>query len=103
MQLEDNLKIEEAEKVFSNILNNNTEEIENIKDIGFSKVVAGSDAEKYVLNSLDREYANQIKTSAYGQIKNFCQYRAHCVEVEREREYPQEFSISALFLDSSCI
>lgn len=82
--------------------NYTAEEIENIKDIGFSKVVAGSDAEKYVLNSLDREYANQIKTSAYGQIKNFCQYRAHCVEVEKERDYAQEFSISALFLDSSC-
>ena len=82
--------------------NYTAEELEYIKSSGFSVVQSGSDLEQYVLNSLDVGIANQIRTSAYGQIKNFCQYRAHCVEVEKEREYPEEFSVSASFLDSSC-
>lgn len=51
---------------------------------------------------LRNDIANRIKTRAYGQTKNFCQYRAHCVEVEKEEERDVTDSIVSTFLDSSC-
>lgn len=82
------------------------DELTKIKLYGFSSIddkTTGFNNTNIVVDySLPIELANQIKTSAYGQIKNFCQYRAHCVEVDRESEYPEDFSLSSLFLDSSC-
>lgn len=44
-----------------------------------------------------------ITTDFYGKIKNICQYRAHCVEVEKEENISDDSSITgSLFLDSSC-
>ncbi|MDR2777334.1 MAG: hypothetical protein LBB24_01015, partial [Rickettsiales bacterium] len=52
--------------------------------------------------NLTVEEANYLKSSAFGKVKNFCQYRAHCVEVEREEEYNDSYVVTSLFLDSSC-
>ena len=62
------------------------------------------DGEKNAIYSLDLndEIINRIKTSAYGQTKNFCQYRAHCVEVEKEEDRDTSSTITSTFLDSSC-
>lgn len=44
-----------------------------------------------------------ITTDFYGKIKNLCQYRAHCVEVEKEEILLDNSNIAgSLFLDSSC-
>lgn len=52
--------------------------------------------------NLSQYLVNNLKTSAYGQIKNFCQYRAHCVEVEEESLTEQREDSATLFMDSSC-
>lgn len=82
----------------------NHEVNEKVKTCGMEKVDAdfsGSTQRymRYDLNPLDVFY---FKSSAFGQVKNFCQYRAHCVEVEREQEYADNYMTGSLFLDSSC-
>lgn len=37
------------------------------------------------------------------KIKNFCQYRAHCVEVEKEQDIGETYQSMSMFMDSSCI
>ncbi|MBO4956625.1 MAG: type IV secretion system protein [Rickettsiales bacterium] len=77
--------------------NYTNEQLNYIRKQGFSNIDGN-----ITMYDLPYAYAERLKTSAYGQIKNFCQYRAHCVEVDKEAEYPEDFSITALFLDSSC-
>lgn len=73
------------------------DELNIIQNYGFAKT--GDEIFAY---NLDTDYAYQIRTSAFGKTKNFCQYKAHCVEVEEERDYYVESNMTSLFLDSSC-
>ena len=41
-------------------------------------------------------------SSASGNVKNFCQYRAHCVKVEAEDRSSQDDKFSSMFMDASC-
>ena len=46
---------------------------------------------------------SHTKTDFYGKIKNLCQYRAHCIEVEKEENLSDDSNITgSLFVDSSC-
>jgi type IV secretory pathway VirB6-like protein len=85
--------------------------ISNMKNYGYKKIDVADSlpgmfssgttvVERY---SINEGLAQQVKTSAYKQVKNFCQYRAHCVEVEAERESTYLYALnSSLFLDPSC-
>ncbi|GHU26188.1 hypothetical protein FACS1894152_0270 [Bacilli bacterium] len=76
--------------------------INNLRYRGFSTV---RDANKHdILQRHDLSLLDiqRLKSSAFGQTKNFCQYRAHCVEVDEEAEYEDLFNVASLFLDSSC-
>jgi hypothetical protein len=89
------------------------DKVMSMKSDGYKKINASANSnlggmvssdtviiERYSINT---SIAQQIKTSAYGQIKNFCQYRAHCTEVEAERESTYLYELnSAVFLDPSC-
>lgn len=77
-------------------------EIETIKDVGFELFDYGNNTSEIMPFMLDPKYESAIKTSAYGQIKNFCQYRAHCVEVEREETRNLDDYLNSTFMDSSC-
>ncbi|MDR1498728.1 MAG: hypothetical protein LBS34_00365, partial [Rickettsiales bacterium] len=73
--------------------------VSNIRDKGFVK----NEENVITQYNLNAYMISNIKTSAYGKIKNFCQYRAHCVEVDKENEYSYlVIYTSSLFLDSSC-
>ena len=82
-----------------NIIENASVVVESIKD-GYKPYndfnYSATEVYDVIPNSI-------IKTDYYGKIKNFCQYRAHCVEVEKEENFLDNSSISgSLFLDSSC-
>lgn len=75
----------------------------NLSDAGFYTISSFDDEVELVYPLvLNDETINKIKTSAYGQTKNFCQYRAHCVEVEKEEVRDTSDIITSTFLDSSC-
>lgn len=75
----------------------------NIKNVGyaFDKGLA-IDKNAHFTYNIPIELLSYIKSSAYGKVKNFCQYRAHCVKVEREDSYEPVFVDKSLFLDNSC-
>lgn len=76
---------------------------QNLSDAGFYTISSfDGDSELVYPLVLNDETVNKIKTSAYGQTKNFCQYRAHCVEVEKEEVRDTSDIITSTFLDSSC-
>lgn len=108
-----------AEEMFNRVKKDmagfNSRDFEYIYKIDSTTV--GSDAEKvrigrYSYNdnnglSVTQMYDvipnSAITTDFYGKIKNICQYRAHCVEVEKEENISDDSSITgSLFLDSSC-
>ncbi len=79
------------------------EKFNNIFEKGFTAItdkgIPNIAVTKY---NISQYLVNNLKSSAYGQIKNFCQYRAHCVEVEDERLMEEREDSSTLFMDSSC-
>ena len=79
-------------------------EISNIrnKGFGYQKKETDSQVDTLISYMLDPEDALKARTSAFGQVKNFCQYRAHCVEVEREEDRGDTEFLASTFLDSSC-
>ena len=79
-------------------------ELNNIRNYGFGYQEKNPSSQIETLTSymLDPEDALKIRTSAFGQVKNFCQYRAHCVEVEREEDRGDTEFLASTFLDSSC-
>jgi hypothetical protein len=75
----------------------------NRRSCGFSSKDSSDTATKtFAQYDLKQSEVNYMKSSAFGKVKNFCQYRAHCVEVEREEDYDDNYVVGSLFLDSSC-
>ncbi len=47
-------------------------------------------------------YGQPVATSAFGRVKNFCQYKAHCVKVEPETVLDMDYMTTPAFMDASC-
>ncbi|MDR2077704.1 MAG: type IV secretion system protein, partial [Rickettsiales bacterium] len=91
-----------TQKYFSNY---SEDKINRIRRYGFQLTETENsslDGGKLELLSLSSSDANKLKSSAFGKVKNFCQYKAHCIEVEREENYGDSSTMASLFLDSSC-
>lgn len=76
------------------------------KQYAFDKLKENVGNELYV-NDFQKMYktdsqGNIVNTAAYGRIKNFCQYKAHCVKVEKEDLVDANYDKVAAFMDMSC-
>ncbi|MDR3078858.1 MAG: type IV secretion system protein [Rickettsiales bacterium] len=90
-------------KPFKEAFNYSEAEAVNRRSCGFRNSPAlDTTTSTYAQYNLKPAEVNYLKSSAFGQVKNFCQYRAHCVEVEREENYEDNYLVGSLFLDSSC-
>lgn len=61
-----------------------------------------NDNNSYNFNDYNTIASVDGMTNAYGRVKNFCQYKAHCVKVEPEDILDYDPRTTSAFMDASC-